>query len=289
MKYFEKLPKRNYETTLGSFNISDFFSYYKFNIDTISKKEITVDSKTTLIEAAGQIYDDVNSFWLFLLANKWFNPFTLLEDNVDIILENKKNNNSILIKTTADPADYPEQTASADLIYLKPGSILVKNSGNTYGNPWDYSYVGNFDLNSDFSIVQSTNFYTKRIELKYSGINQTLFTDGSSGYFFVTPNSSGNSAFVESNINFASIEETKTINTIKTTVYQKENFKQEFKDLKKDTYDEIPTQTSALPSNITPTQINFEEDLKLKNKKIFYFELGELSKATNKLITVKYT
>lgn len=62
MKYFEKLPKRNYETTLGSFNISDFFSYYKFNYENVSKKEITIDSKTTLPEAASVVYEDSNSF-----------------------------------------------------------------------------------------------------------------------------------------------------------------------------------------------------------------------------------
>lgn len=46
MKYFDQLPKRNFETTNGTYTISDFFSYYKFNFDLVSKKEFEFDSKT---------------------------------------------------------------------------------------------------------------------------------------------------------------------------------------------------------------------------------------------------
>lgn len=294
MKYFEKLPKRNYETTLGSFNISDFFSYYKFNYENVSKKEITIDSKTTLPEAASVIYEDSNSFWLFLLANKWLNPFTLLEDNVLIFSKQNENKNDIRVGANSsggiDISDI--QSSLETLIYIVPGSILLKNTGATSGNPWDYSYVGYFDLNDEFSIVESVNSYSKKITVKESCLSKTIFTNGVTGYKLANINKPEYSNYLEDKFETDSskTQEIKTTNSTKTLIYQKENFKQEFKDMEKNyPYDEIPTQTSSLPGGDPDIKLTVLEDLKQKNKNIYYFSLNDLSKVTNRLITVKYT
>jgi hypothetical protein len=81
INYFNSLPTRSYTTTIGNFNIVDMTSYYTVNDSKFVLTELVIDSNDTLIETSKKIYDNIDSFWLFLFANKKINPFDLLEPN----------------------------------------------------------------------------------------------------------------------------------------------------------------------------------------------------------------
>jgi hypothetical protein len=81
MKFFTNLPKTTFSSTIGSFTISDFFTYLDIESAFIEEGTVTIDNKTTLVEAAATVYQDPNSFWAFVAANNTVNPFDLLADN----------------------------------------------------------------------------------------------------------------------------------------------------------------------------------------------------------------
>lgn len=172
MKYFENLPKTNFETTIGSFSISNFFTYIDANSATIDESNVTIDNKTTLLEAAYTVYGDINSFWMFVLANSTINPFTLLAQNSTIfVTENKDKTTLSLTKDISGTTSYTFPKGSIVLPY-------VSNSGGSYS----YSSVGNFDLNGPLSIIETASFFTQRMTIKdqkggtYSFISQDGLT-----------------------------------------------------------------------------------------------------------------
>lgn len=157
MKYFEKLPKITYETTAGNFTVTTPYAYYKFDVDTVLKQNYSIDSKTTLLEAASILYLDANSFWLFLLANKTINPFNLVAQNVEIF--NKKNEDKYTFNITGSTAN--------QYVVLGKQSILVKyDPTQVTGITATYGETGAWDPYGDFSLVESVNSYTKKITTK---------------------------------------------------------------------------------------------------------------------------
>jgi hypothetical protein len=178
MKYFDKLPKRTFETTLGSFSISDYFSYYKFSFDLISKRQFEIDNKTTLIEAASTLYEDPNSFWLILLANQIINPFFLFDYNYTDFIQNNTNKITSLIG---------DSSSGITGYYMSAGSLITLQSA-TAGNPYDFSYVGNFDLNGDVYIVEEQNSYTKRITIKPKPNNTPIPIDNFTAVQYIDMN-----------------------------------------------------------------------------------------------------
>ena len=273
MKYFDKLPKRTYETTLGSFSISDYFSYYKFNFNLVNKREFEFDSKTTLVEAASTLYEDPNSFWLILLANETINPFLLFVDNYTDYIQNNQYKTTTKIRPLG---------AGSDAKFMNAGSIVVLNSP-TSGNPYDFSYVGNFDLNGDIYIVESQNSYTKEITLKPTA-NGTSFTENAnlSDVQYIDSELSQTwelsttdpywATEVSSYLNSVeSIDDSGPIGTIL------------FKDMT----------ISDRPPVYSPTynynQQSYQEAAQYANRKVNIFNPSELSKVTSRLITIKYT
>lgn len=179
MKYSSNLPKRSYQTDIGSFSITDFFSYYKFSFDNATKIKKETDDKTTLVEAAGKIYNDSNSFWLILMANKTINPFLLFSQNSTVFIENNKEKNTSIFQNQSSTIPYN----------ISAGSIITPFA-NTGGNPYDYNYVGNFDVNGDVFIVESQNFYNKRITVKpgTDGLAATFLSpNGTTLYKYLDP------------------------------------------------------------------------------------------------------
>lgn len=173
MKYFANLPKTNFVTSIGNFSISNFFTYIDTTDSRIDESNVTIDNKTTLLEAAYSTYQDINSFWMFVLANSVVNPFTLLSQNAKIFVEENKT------KTTLS---FTKDSAGTTNYVFPKGSIVlpyVTNSGGSYS----YSSVGNFDLNGPLSIIENTIYFTERMTIKdqkgatYSFISQ----DGSTG------------------------------------------------------------------------------------------------------------
>lgn len=156
MKYFENLPKKNFTSSIGDFIISDFFTYLDPNLAKIDTSNITVDSKTTLLEAAFTTYNDLNSFWMFVSANDTVNPFTLLAPNTTIYLTENE------AKTSMELAGNIAGTTS----YTFPkGSIIAPYKANA-GNSYSYSSVGNFDLNGPLSIIESVSYYNGTMIIK---------------------------------------------------------------------------------------------------------------------------
>ena len=276
MKYFDQLPKRSFETTNGTYSISDFFSYYKFNFDLVSKKEFEFDSKTTLIEAASKLYEDPNSFWLLLLANSWINPFTLLEDNSTEF--NKKNQEKYVTKIGS---------GSNPVIgyYMLPGSIILPRV-ETSGNSYDYSSVGNFDLNGPIFVVEDQDSYTKKVTIKQNITGVTAYIDYNSPQQYIDYKSS--TGYITSTTDdIANTGVEKYLQSDEVIQYANVTSNISFRNM---AITDVPTQFS-IPDGVNnpTTQYNKEEAVVVVNKKINTFVPSELSKVTRNLITVKYT
>jgi hypothetical protein len=157
MKYFNNLPKREYTTTIGSFNIVDMTSYYDVNALGMQTTETDVDNTLTLIEFANTLYNDIDSFWLFLFANDSINPFTLLEQsNTDL-----KNFNESLTGV-----QLLIENQQADGLFTT-GSLLLPSTSNT-GSAWSFGSTGNFSLTGGFALIDSYNPFSKRAVIKYT-------------------------------------------------------------------------------------------------------------------------
>ena len=81
MKFFKNLPKINFTSSIGTYSISDFFTYLDVENAPINEGTINIDDKTTLIEASYKFYSDTNTLWAFVAANNVINPFDLLAPN----------------------------------------------------------------------------------------------------------------------------------------------------------------------------------------------------------------
>jgi hypothetical protein len=157
MKYFEKLPKINYETTAGTFTVTTPYAYYKFDVDSILKQDYAIDAKTTLLEAGAMLYKDANSFWLFLLANKKINPFDLVPTNVQIF--NKQSEDKYTFNVSGSTAN--------QYVVLGKQSVLVNyDPTKSDGITATYGETGPWDVYGDFALVESTNAYNKKITVK---------------------------------------------------------------------------------------------------------------------------
>ena len=150
MKFFNNLPKTVFTSSIGDFRISDFFTYLDVERTTIEEGTITIDNKTTLLEAAYTVYTDSDSFWAIVAANNVINPFFLLEDNASIYSKN----NEEKINMTLFPAAGITTGGSA----FPVGSIIFPYTGNT-GPAYNYGSTGNFQLNGSFAIIEETSFY----------------------------------------------------------------------------------------------------------------------------------
>jgi hypothetical protein len=273
MKYFDKLPKRTYETTLGSFSISDYFSYYKFNFDLVAKRQFEFDSKTTLVEAASTLYEDPNSFWLILLANETINPFLLFEDNYNNYIENNKSKTTAKIGNQAGTTGY----------YMNAGSIVVP-SVSTGGNPYDFSYVGNFSLDGNIYIVEDQDPYTKRVTLKSTPTGAIPLNDD--------PSLDVQYIDLESSV---SLQETTETPIVANDVYSYLDVVEAIEDagpagsilFKNMLPADVPSVYSPFGSQTT--EQTFQEASQYADRKVNIFNPSELSKVTSRLITIKYT
>jgi hypothetical protein len=275
MKYFDKLPKRTYETTLGSFSISDYFSYYKFNFDLISKRQFEFDSKTTLVEAASSLYEDPNSFWLILLANETINPFLLFVDNYTNYIQNNQNKVTSIIANVTDATNVGTYMASGSLVTLQ---------SLTGGNPYDFSYVGNFDLDGQIYIVEEQNSYTKRITVKPTPNNTPIPIVNLNAVQYIDltlPSewelSANTNVFLANDVE-PYLEATEAI--LDSGPVGSISFRN------MQIADIPPVYTS---SGSQQTEQTFQEVSENANRKVNIFNPSELSKVTNRLITIKYT
>jgi hypothetical protein len=276
MKYSANLPKLSYKTDVGIFSITNFFGYYKFSFDNVKSKQIETDNKSTLVETAGNAYNDPNSFWLILLANQTINPFTLFSNNSTIFIENNQNKNTSIFNNQTSSIPYN----------ISAGSLLVPFA-NTGGNPYDYSYVGNFDINGDIFIVEDQNFYNKRIVVKpnQNGVASTFTSpNGSTAYKYIDPNISLAESSVSSNSVATSIEmyldttfQIATATELVEIVYDP------------DLNSGNPTEQQSSVTNTENTTKTIGDTIKYSNKYINIFDSSTISYVTGNLVLIKYS
>lgn len=273
MKYFDKLPKRSYETTIGSFSISDYFSYYKFNFSLVNKRQFEFDSKTTLVEAASSLYEDPNSFWLILLANERINPFLIFKDNYKNYIENNQYKTTAKIGNQAGPTGY----------YMGAGSIVMPYSA-TGGNRYDFNYVGNFSLDGNIYIVEDLDSYTKRVTLKPTPSGSApLINDPSYDVQFIDTESA------------TTLQQTTETPIVASEVYSYLDTVEAIEDsgpigsllFKNMLQADVPNVYS--PASSQTSEQTYQEAAQYANRKVNIFNPSELSKVTSRLITIKYT
>lgn len=257
MNYSSSLPKLSYETTIGSFDIVDLTAFYNVDSIIIDKNTISVDKSTTLIEKAFTIYNDPNSFWLFLVANDTINPFTLTKESSTSQIQNYNVNETIIA------------TYNNNKIYAPSGSIITQYSA-TGGSAWQFSSVGNFSLTGGFAIVDTYNPYSKRLIMKEAqGITlstQTQLWNVVNGITYFTQNDDIKG--ITNELSYYSLQ-----NEVHTKVfYTKGSTFPPYIEL--DTEDVVlpAGQTSAYqPSGITYQEISFTENAEQQSTIILAF------------------
>jgi hypothetical protein len=164
MKFFNNLPKRAYSTPIGNINLCDFYSFYNKKLNNKREISIIIDNQTTLIEASLSTFNDPDSLWVFLHSNNKINPFELTKENTTTYISENEVKTSFNALTSTSTSFYP-----SGVTFNPPaGSILTEYIGATSGNPWEYSYVGNFDLNGSFALVEKSNSYNTSTTVKPS-------------------------------------------------------------------------------------------------------------------------
>ena len=154
MKFFENLPKTSFDTTIGTFEISDFFTYLDVENAPIQESNISIDSKTTLLEAAATTYQDPDSFWAIVAANNVINPFTLVESNVNIFTNANKNNTCFIL------SNQPYFTEPASGFKSAPiGSLIFPYLSNVGYPAFSYGSTGYYDMNGPMAVIVDSSYY----------------------------------------------------------------------------------------------------------------------------------
>jgi len=153
MKFFENLPKTSFETTIGTFEISDFFTYLDVENALIQESNISIDSKTTLLEAAATTYQDPDSFWAIVAANNVINPFTLVESNVNIFTNANKNNTCFVLSINNATLDILGPNLAFPI-----GSLIFPYIANS-GTATFYGSTGSYNMNGAMAVIVDSSYY----------------------------------------------------------------------------------------------------------------------------------
>jgi hypothetical protein len=271
MKYFEKLPKINYETTAGTFTVTTPYAYYKFDVDSILKQDYAIDAKTTLLEAGAMLYKDANSFWLFLLANKKINPFDLVPTNVQIF--NKQSEDKYTFNVSGSTAN--------QYVVLGKQSVLVKyDPTKSDGITATYGETGPWDVYGDFALVESTNAYNKKITVKP--------VQGTSGDLIIgTSGISPLLGFNYSTVTDSYATSTKSLTAGTATQYISSNAGSRIPSTGETVIESIADEVGPT----TPTAVDYTvSDVLIETPKtVKAFLPGQVSKIFNNLIYIKYS
>jgi hypothetical protein len=281
MQYFSNLPKISFESTIGTFNISDFFTYIDISNANITPYEREYDNKNTLIEAASLIYGSADSFWLFIFSSNNYNPFALNPENTDLKIQKETNKLNISLK----------QNVSGTTGFVAPkGSIIVQYQQNTGGSA-AYSSIDNYDLDGAFTLVENDYYYSETVITKNQK-NGSLFTSGITGnsYVIIYPSSTGGyqikpllySTTVEPALDkqlysFDAdtgkiVYETKTYNVA----------------VSEGLYDEGAISQVLYSTSSNSENVTYETFLKKQNRTIFAYPLNKLGELRSYFVTAKY-
>ena len=259
MKYSANLPKITYSTTIGDFDVTDISSYFVLNNDNLNKADIETSKNLTLIELAGSVYSDVNSFWLFLLANEKVNPFDLTKTDNSTLQSNYATNTVVNAKNIE----------SAYEVIAPAGSIVFPNIPNS-GDTYSFGGTGNYSLTGGFALIQSFDPFSKQyvaIE-PYGGItfgvnsSVVFLINGSTGYYQYV--SSGGGA--TQTINKIQVQE----NATQKIVYSDSTTLQVFEALTEDLPPIIKGSAPYQPTGISQA-ISYSQVSNNENRNIKYF------------------
>jgi len=219
MKFFTNLPKKSYSTEIGNINLCSFYSFYNKTIKNQRQVSINIDNKTTLIEASLSTFNDPDSLWAFLHSSNSINPFKLTDSNAtNFITDNE-------IKTSFNSYSTSSGYYVSGATFNPPaGSILTPYVGATSGKPWEYSYVGNFDLNGGLSLVEKSKSFGQTVTVKpsvdsgenfiypsTSPIPDLTFIYKGDTYFAINNNTTANNSIKYTNSVYEQVSSDKTI------------------------------------------------------------------------------
>lgn len=280
MKLFKNIQTKKYSTPIGELNISNFYNFYRKNFINKNTSSIQIDNKTTLVEAAINIYSDPNMIWGIVFSNNKINPFTLTKTNAT----NYLNNTSSLVSFNPNAID--SGYYSSGMTFSVPsGSILTNYAENT-GASWSYSSVGNFDLNGPFALVDSSSYYSLSVNLKETKNK----TNGN----MVTAN-------VDDGGTFSFIYKGDTyykFNNKVTNKNTKEFSKSIVKEISKDKSKEVlapagskntDSKEFTFMEESKTDYISVEENIKNESKTISFIVLQDFSSSLSSLIVPKYS
>jgi len=275
MKYFDNLPKKNFESTIGSFLISDFFTYLDITPSNFITNDVIVDKKSTLLEVSHLLYTDPNSFWSLVTANNTINPFKLLVINTEIFeIEYQNKVNLQLSGNSLGTTGY----------VFPAGSIIAPFKSNT-GGSYSYSSVGNFDLDGPLSIIESVSYYDGNMIIK----DQTGAT-----YSFITPSGATQSVVIMYPVEggtyalekpYYTSNTKNAINTIVTTKKPSEG-KIEISEEKTIYYKEW--QENPAPAITGGTEVTLLTQIEQSNKNIKTYNSSDLGALRSYFVTTKY-
>jgi len=188
MKFFTNLPKTTFESTAGSYTISDFFTYLDVVNTQVQETSVLVDNQTTLIEASNTVYGDPNSFWAFVAANNVINPFELLSPNSFIFSEDTTQNINLTLLPT------PTAVTGGTCFFV--GSLILPYAGNT-GGIYLAGSTGNFNLNNGFAVIEQSSFYDGNMVISaQAGVTQNFIIVGATAELVTVLNKTGTAGYV---------------------------------------------------------------------------------------------
>jgi hypothetical protein len=278
MKYFQNLPKKTFSSTIGNFLISDFFTYIDTSKEYLQTDNLSIDSKTTLMEAAYKIYQDPNAFWIFIVANKTINPFTVLSVNTNIFIT--ENENKIDLKLT------DSVTGTTGFVFPK-GSIIVPFTSNT-GSSASYSSIGNFDINGPLSLIESVSYYDGDMIIKdqRGATYQFILPDGNTGSNMVVlyPIKGGTYGIQTSLYPYKTKKATETVVEVELSVEEKiEDYS--ISPFKPKSSRSSPT---VAASTIESTPVTATKKIEFTEKSILAFNQQTSGQLRNYFVTAKY-
>lgn len=281
MKFFENLPKTSFETTIGTFDISDFFTYLDVENAPIQESNISIDSKTTLLEAAATTYQDPDSFWAIVAANNVVNPFTLVESNVNLFTNSNKNNTCFVLSINNATLDLLGPNLAFPI-----GSLIFPYIANS-GTATFYGSTGSYDMNGPMAVIVDSSYYDLTM-------TASAVTGGNN---FLTKNATVTVIPLKSDGTYdipytRFVTSVQTANTKIVTQVNKTDGKTIYKNERaldgEPTLDTILPQSTPLGGVVPYTTYSAEQEITLASKNIQAYVPKQLGLIQASFITTKY-
>lgn len=281
MKFFQNLPKKQYSTDIGNLNISSFYSFYQKQTEGKRTNSIVIDDNTTLVEASLTVFSDTDSIWAFLISNSKSNPFDILQTNSTNYITENETKTSYSARTLTSSSFY----ASGVTFTLPVGSIATRFNLPS-GASWEYSSVGNFDLDGPFALIEENNSYNTSLTAKYQG--------DSTGITFIRPNSAnGFITYIGKGSTYYAIgNNTITVDPIeytKSTYKEVANGKEILYRTSGGSKDSNSAPSKFDTENPTAQTITIEEEVKNNTKQLTSISPLDMASALSSIVTPKYS